>query len=35
MEARYGKRTVRGYQHRPEFELYDLERDPYEARNLA
>jgi N-sulfoglucosamine sulfohydrolase len=35
MEARYGRRTVREYQHRPEFELYDLESDPDETTNLA
>ena len=33
--ALYGKRTVRAYIHRPEFELYDLENDPHEVRNLA
>ena len=31
----YGQRTVDAYLHRPEFELYDLEKDPYEAKNLA
>jgi len=31
----YGKRTVDAYLHRPEFELYDLEADPAEIRNLA
>jgi N-sulfoglucosamine sulfohydrolase len=31
----YGVRTVEAYTHRPEFELYDLENDPYESRNLA
>ncbi len=34
-DARYGQRTVRQYVQRPEFELYDLEQDPGEARNLA
>jgi N-sulfoglucosamine sulfohydrolase len=31
----YGKRTVKAFLHRPEFELYDLESDPHETRNLA
>jgi len=31
----YGKRTVEAYLHRTRFELYDLDRDPYEIRNLA
>jgi N-sulfoglucosamine sulfohydrolase len=31
----YGKRTVRAYEHRPRFELYDLEQDPDESHNLA
>ena len=35
MEAMYGQRTVGAYIHRPEFELYDLERDPHEVHNLA
>jgi len=29
----YGKRTVDAYLHRPEFELYDLEKDPHEVVN--
>ena len=33
--ARYGPRSVEAYIHRPAFELYDIENDPYEARNLA
>jgi N-sulfoglucosamine sulfohydrolase len=31
----YGKRTIRAYEHRPRFELYDLEQDPDEVHNLA
>ena len=35
MDAPYGQKTVAEYIHRPEFELFDLEKDPHEARNLA
>ena len=31
----YGKRTVESYLHRPKFELYDLQNDPHEVKNLA
>ena len=31
----YGNRSVEAYLHRPEFELYDLQDDPHEVRNLA
>lgn len=33
--AKYGRRTLEAYTHRPRFELYDLERDPDELHNLA
>jgi N-sulfoglucosamine sulfohydrolase len=35
MDAPYGRKTVGQYIHRPQFELYDIEKDPDEARNLA
>ena len=35
MDAPYGAQTVGGYIQRPEFELFDLENDPFEGRNLA
>ena len=35
MDAPYGKRTVGQYIHRPKFELYDMQKDPDEAANLA
>jgi len=31
----YGGRSVDDYMQRPRYELYDLENDPYETRNLA
>ncbi|MHC4167624.1 MAG: sulfatase family protein [Planctomycetota bacterium] len=31
----YGRRSVEAYLHRPKFELYDLENDPHEVKNLA
>ncbi len=31
----YGRRRVEDYLHRAEFELFDLEADPHEVRNLA
>ncbi len=34
-EALYGKRTIRAYLQRPAFELYDLQTDPDEIKNLA
>ncbi len=35
MDANYGMRTVGEYIHRPEFELFDLEKDPKEAVNVS
>jgi N-sulfoglucosamine sulfohydrolase len=34
-DARYGKRLVTDFLHRPRYELYDLSADPDEVRNLA
>ena len=31
----YAGRSIEDYVHRPQFELYDLETDPWETRNLA
>jgi len=31
----YGKRTVKAYENRPAFELFDVEKDPDELHNLA
>ncbi|MGY8767771.1 MAG: sulfatase family protein, partial [Pirellulales bacterium] len=35
LDSYYGKRTVKDYIYRPQFELFDLESDPDEANNLA
>ncbi|MCC9607325.1 sulfatase [Blastopirellula sp. JC732] len=35
LDAPYGKKTVGEYIQRPEFEFYDMERDPNETKNLA
>jgi len=35
LDTLYGKRRIRDYIQRPAFELYDLESDPDETRNLA
>ncbi|MFN3190851.1 MAG: sulfatase [Aureliella sp.] len=34
-DAPYGKMTVDQYVHRPEFELFDMTKDPHETTNLA
>ena len=31
----YGQRSVKAYLHRPRFELFDLDADPHETKNLA
>ncbi|PHS00444.1 MAG: heparan N-sulfatase [Blastopirellula sp.] len=35
LDSYYGKRTIKDYIHRPQFELFNLESDPDEANNLA
>ncbi len=35
LDAPYGQKTVGEYIHRPEFELYKIDEDPVEAKNLA
>jgi N-sulfoglucosamine sulfohydrolase len=35
VESRYGERSVGQYVQRPRFELYDIQQDPGETRNLA
>jgi len=35
LSANYGKKTVREYIHRPQFELFDISSDPSESINLA
>ncbi|MCB1204102.1 MAG: sulfatase [Verrucomicrobiae bacterium] len=35
LDAPYGQKTVGEYIHRPAFELYRIDEDPYEAKNLA
>ena len=35
LDAKYGQKTVGQYIHRPRFELYDMQQDPHESRNLA
>ena len=34
-DSNYGPRTVQQYIHRDEFELFDIEEDPLESKNLA
>ena len=35
MDAPYGQKSVGEYINRPKFELYDIQADPHEKRNLA
>ncbi len=35
LDAPYGAKTVGSYIQRPEFELYDIQADPHEGKNLA
>ena len=35
LSAPYGKKTVRQYIHRPEFEFFNIDQDPDESDNLA
>ena len=35
IRAKYGKKTIGQYLSRPEFELYDIVKDPDETNNLA
>ena len=35
LSAPYGKKTVRQYIHRPEFEFFKIDEDPEEANNIA
>ncbi len=35
LDAPYGQKTVGEYIHRPAFELYRIDEDPHESRNLA
>ncbi len=35
LDAPYGTKSVGDYIHRPQFELYDIEKDPHESENLA
>ena len=35
MDAPFGQKTVKEYIHRPKFELYAIDKDPHEGKNLA
>lgn len=35
LDAPYGTKTVGQYINRPKFELYDIQKDPHESKNLA
>lgn len=34
-DKKFGQRSIRKFKYRPQFELYDLEKDPNEIKNLA
>ena len=35
MSSPYGQKTVRDYIHRPEFEFFKIDQDPFESKNLV